>query len=111
MSRFNFRQFLLSLVVTILLSLLMNWIRVILIIVFAHKFGIEHSFIDSHQDFGWFLYALFLVPYFYVLLKIDRNYQRESTPVRIAAGNVFSCPAIFLLLLPLTIIGGLQWLL
>ncbi len=75
MSRFSIRQFLLGLLVTVILALVMNWIRVVLIILFAHNFGIEHDFIDSHQNFGWFLYALFLLPYFYLMLQIDNRYR------------------------------------
>ncbi len=111
MSRFGFGQFLLGLLVTVLFALIMNWIRVVLIILFAHNFGIEHSFVESHQDFGWFLYALFLVPYFYLMLQIDRKYRRQNDAKSMPARNLLSYPACILLTLPLLTVLCAQWLL
>ena len=44
LNRYSIYQFLLGLLVTVSLALLMNWIRVVTIILFGRYFGIEHTF-------------------------------------------------------------------
>ena len=103
MSKFSIRQFFIGLLITVSLALMLNWIRVILIILFAHHMGIEHSFVEDHLNFGWFLYALFLLPFFYLMLKIDSNNQQKAIHGEIMVKQVISYPAVVLLLIPLIV--------
>jgi len=91
-SRFNTRQFLMALGVTILLSLLVNWLRIFLIIFVAHNWGLDVPFfVKDHGDLGWVVYAFMLVPFFWSFLRIERMrlappkglqfLQREWLPV------------------------------
>jgi len=101
LSRFGIRQFLLGLLATVTLGLLVNWIRVVSIISFAQSFGIEHSFVQDHEDFGWLLYALQLIPLFYLLMKVDNTDWQAIQIKRPPESTIFPFPALTLILLPL----------
>lgn len=110
MSRFNFYQFLLGLIVAVAIALLTNWIRIMIIVLFAHNFGIDHDFVRDHENFGWFLYATLLFPYFYLMLKIDYHARYEFDFFKTNAKKVLAIPAFSLLLIPLSIVFWHQWL-
>ena len=109
MSRFNQRQFILGLLVAVSIALLMNWLRVVSVILFAHHFGIDYSFVQDHNNFGWVLYALFLLPFFYLMLQVDKNYHRKITVFKPIDKFVFAFPASVLFLLPMAIVFWHQW--
>ncbi len=72
-SRFNTRQFLMALGVTILLSLLVNWLRIFLIVFVAQNWGMDVPFfVKDHGNLGWVVYAFMLVPFFWSFLRIER---------------------------------------
>lgn len=110
MSRFSIIQFLLALIVTVAIGLLVNWVRIIIIILFAHNFGIEHDFVQHHYEFGWFLHATTLFPYFYLMLKIDNYSVHKITIIKAKEKKVLAIPAFLLLSLPLSIVFWHQWL-
>ncbi len=78
-SRFNTRQFLMALGITILLALLVNWVRIFIIIFVAHNWGLDVPFfVKDHGNLGWVIYIFMLIPFFYGFLRIDR--MRLGTP-------------------------------
>jgi len=110
MSRFNIYQILQGLIVAVVIALLANWLRVIIVILFAHNFGIDHGFVQDHVNFGWFLYVALLVPYFYLMLKIDNHDIHEFIIAKTNTKKVLAIPASFLLLFPLSMVTWHQWL-
>ena len=110
MSRFNIYQFLQGLIVAVVIALLANWLRIIIVILFAHNFGIDHGFVQDHVNFGWFLYATLLVPYFYLMLKIDEHNKYEFTFIETHTRQLAAIPAFLLLLPLLLIVFWHQWL-
>ena len=91
-SRFNTRQFLMALGITVLLSLAVNWLRIFIIVFVAHNWGLEVPFfVRGHGNLGWVVYAFMLVPFFWSFLRIERMrlappkglqfLQREWLPV------------------------------
>ncbi len=73
LSKFNLRQFLLAFAITLIISLILNWIRILLIIVTAHNWGFDVPYlVKDHADFGWVIYTLFLIPMFYLYHLIDK---------------------------------------
>lgn len=42
-------------------ALILNWVRVVVIIMTGHLFGMEHPLVSSHNTFGWGLFAVGLV--------------------------------------------------
>lgn len=52
------------LVFTVILSLAVNWIRVFSVVLAGHLTNMTHSFVRDHADFGWWLFAITLIPIF-----------------------------------------------
>lgn len=99
MSKFNIRQFLLALSLTVLYSLLINWIRIFIIIVVAHNWGFEVPFfVKDHGNLGWVIYVFFLVLFFYTLIKIDKIKFAPSRLILFGEHKILSLPRIGLLL-------------
>ena len=110
MARFNWRQFLLGLGLSVLMALLVNWIRVVLIILFAHNFGVAHDFVSDHYTFGWIVYTIFLLPYFYLMLKIDRGFRTQAKKPESKREPMLPYPAGILVLPSLLVAASAQWL-
>jgi exosortase len=81
-SRFNTRQFLMALVVTVILALIVNWLRIFIIIFVAHNWGLDVPFfVKDHGNLGWVVYIFMLIPFFYAFLRIER--MRLGRPKRL----------------------------
>ena len=60
--RFPLRRFLLLMVLAAALAILMNWLRVVAIIVVGHATAMQHYLVAvEHESFGWVLFGLLLV--------------------------------------------------
>jgi len=75
---------------SILLSLMVNWIRVFSVIVAGHLTNMQHSLIRDHADFGWWLFAFTLIPIFwfgnYLLNREQRDFDGPNN-ASVAAVN------------------------
>ena len=110
MGKPDLRRFILGLLATIVTALLVNWIRVVLVILIAHNFGIDHSLVQGrHIDLGCYLYAVIVGPYFYLLLKIDKYVSKEIRFFKPVTKDMLAIPAIALLVFPLLIVIWQQW--
>ncbi len=100
LSKFNLRQFLLGLIVTVFISVFINWLRIFIIIISAHNWGFEVPFlVKDHANFGWFVYAVFLFPFFYVFIKIDNlQLNKMSIYKNLSMYPVVDIPPIYLLI-------------
>ncbi len=54
--------------------------------------------------------ALFLLPYFYLMLQIDNRYRQAPALNKPVSSKRWPFPAAVMLLLPLMIALGMQWL-
>jgi exosortase len=104
LSRYSSSQFLLGLLVTVSLALLMNWIRVVTIILFGQYFGIGHSFVQDHENYGQVLYASQLIPLFYLLLKIERLEWQQLPAYRPVTRDALTIPSMILVVPPLLLV-------
>lgn len=59
-------------------SLIANWIRVVLLIVIAHKTNMQSSLVADHEMFGWVVYVLTMLPCLWLLLRIERRALTEK---------------------------------
>ncbi|KXJ45176.1 MULTISPECIES: exosortase A [Marinobacter] len=58
--------------ISALLSMLANWIRVFGIIAAGHYTNMETSLVEDHELFGWVVFVIFtLIPLFYISGKLD----------------------------------------
>ncbi|MCP4284785.1 MAG: exosortase/archaeosortase family protein [Gammaproteobacteria bacterium] len=110
LSRPNIRQFSLGILVTVLVSLIANWIRVAIIILIAHNLGIDHSYVADHDNLGLYVHAISLVPFFYLLLKIDKRGPRDIQIFKPVTKDMLAVPAMVLVVFPLLIVFSHQWL-
>ncbi len=104
----------------ILLSLIVNWIRVFVVILAGHLTNMTHSFVTDHADFGWWLFAFTLIPIFwfggYLVNKEQKTARRQDasdpeiqndTAHNVSINNssaryVFPALLIFMLIIPLS---------
>ena len=49
-----------------------NWIRVFALVLITHHWGIENHLVQNHGSLGWWIYAVGLLPYFWLAGKIER---------------------------------------
>lgn len=62
--------------VAVCLALVANWIRVFVIIYVGHESNMQSSLINEHDNFGWMVFAVTLIPLFFigrVLEKLEAN--------------------------------------
>jgi exosortase/archaeosortase family protein len=58
----SIRSSLAALLAVVIMSMFMNWLRVLLIVVAGYFFGMDTPIVNSHYFFGWLLFlAAFLV--------------------------------------------------
>jgi len=78
MSRYYFFLF------AVLLSLVSNWIRILVVIVVGNYTQMDHIIVQDHLTFGWILYAVMLIPFFVVghyFTQAPKTGSDETKPV------------------------------
>ncbi|WP_150913238.1 exosortase [Marinobacter halotolerans] len=84
------------------LGLVANWIRVFVIIYVGHESNMQSNLINEHDDFGWMVFAVTLIPLFIVgrlLEKKESNGEIEAnnkslTPSPVLASSSSGNPSI-----------------
>ncbi len=62
----------------ILMALMANWIRVFIIILAGNATNMEHFLVDEHDHFGWLVFAITLIPLFFLAHKLERDFDEPS---------------------------------
>lgn len=75
------RRQLLLIAAGIFLAMLTNWIRVAVIVMAGHLTDMQHPLVKEHDNFGWILYAVSLLPFYWFA------YRLSAPPEADAAGN------------------------
>lgn len=84
-------QKILLMLLAIVLSVMMNWVRIFSIILIAYYSKMESSLVQDHETYGWILFALVLVPIIAIGRRFpavtshdgDRTNATTSTPLSI----------------------------
>jgi exosortase A len=71
------------------LGLVTNWLRIFFIIVIGYKTDMQSSLIKEHELFGWVLFAIILIPLFFIAQKLP-GYFNDEIPEQIKATNGYS---------------------
>ncbi|MDF1821500.1 MAG: EpsI family protein [Alcanivoracaceae bacterium] len=66
------------LAIGIVAALVTNWIRIYLLIRIGHETEMQHPLMSDHNNFGWYIFAVMLVPLFWIGRKLP---HRADTPV------------------------------
>ena len=61
------------LIAAIVLALLMNWLRIFILILIAYYSEMTHPLINDHENFGWLLFILVIIP---LILLGRRQYEK-----------------------------------
>ncbi len=69
----------------IAMALLVNWVRIFVIILMGYETRMETGLIDDHEFFGWILFAIALIPFFYLA---NRLMTRSPSPT-LPTGNMW----------------------
>lgn len=72
---FTLKRRALLLLAAIILALLMNWLRIFILILIAYYSEMTHPLISDHENFGWLLFILVIIP----LILLGRK-QYEKPP-------------------------------
>ena len=66
----------------ILMALIANWVRVFIIILAGYATNMEHSLVNEHDHFGWLVFAITLIPLFFLAHKLERDteYKTDQKP-------------------------------
>ena len=67
LERFNVKKAVIFTIALIVSALVVNWLRILLIILSADLFGIDNPIVKDHVWFGWFVFIIFFTPFFWWL--------------------------------------------
>lgn len=59
------------------LSIVGNWIRVVIVIYTGHTAGMQHPWVKDHASIGWVVFAFTLIPLFALTRRLDAREARE----------------------------------
>jgi exosortase len=77
----NVKKAALFLVAGLIGALIVNWVRIIMIILIGHQTQMQSDIIHDHNDLGWYLYIPYLILAFYVGAKLsDLPKKPEPSP-------------------------------
>lgn len=61
----NYKTATILLAVSLTLAVMLNWVRVFIVIVAGHLTNMQHFLVHQHATFGWWLFALIIIPIFF----------------------------------------------
>lgn len=85
---------------SIVLALVINWVRIIVLVLIADWTNMENSLVSEHEMFGWIVFAAFILPAL-VLAPVRR---RKTLQIR--NGHVISYSAFGFILIALVAVTG-----
>lgn len=100
----NIRTTLLYLLIGTAFALICNWIRIVGLILIGHYTDMQHPLMEDHNNFGWYIFAVALLPLFWIGRQLPhRDQTTPTTPVSAPSSThpVIALMAIALLTLPI----------
>jgi len=80
------RPALILLAASFIIPVIFNWIRIYIIILIGHFSDMQSPLVDDHKNFGWMLYAVSLIPLFFIAQKLVQKYETSDSD-EIEPGN------------------------
>ncbi|WDE12251.1 exosortase [Thalassomonas haliotis] len=78
LSQFKIRSQVIAIALAFLLSVVANWVRIEVIVLYAHQYGMSHPIIADHNSLGWIVFGIFMLFYFLLLPYITRQEPKEK---------------------------------
>lgn len=63
----------------VVLSMLGNWVRVVIVIWAGHVTDMQHPYVDEHVNLGWWIFAAMFFPYFLICGKLATEVRGISS--------------------------------
>lgn len=60
-------------IVAAITGMIDNWVRVFLLVLIAHRSQMQSELVYHHGKFGWWIFVINLVPYFWLVTRIERS--------------------------------------
>ena len=76
-NRLNVRKSVQLVIIALMVSVVANWLRIIIIVVVGAQTKMQHSIVQDHLTFGWLVFAACLLP---LLMIIHRYFTSMSLP-------------------------------
>lgn len=84
-----------ALMLGVSLALLVNWIRITALVLIAYYTNMESSLVRDHEFFGWIVFAILIIPAFWLVPVLRRQQQAKIRIMRInKKGLLFLIPAL-----------------
>ena len=77
---FQSKYKLVTVLIAFSLSILVNWIRVISIVLIAYYSKMQHPLIDDHGPYGWYLFAAVLFIFFIIAFRFQKKISPITSP-------------------------------
>jgi len=74
----TFRQAAILIAISLAVAMLGNWIRVFTIVSIGHFSAMQSPLVDNHLTFGWFMFAVLMVPVFFVARRLESREPQQS---------------------------------
>lgn len=88
------------------LSILMNWIRILALILIAYYSKMQSPLVNDHETFGWLLFALVLIPMIAYGRRFPTGSEASTRSAAPTAGTRNGRTLVGLLLICLALIAG-----
>lgn len=66
------------LAVALLMAIMLNWVRVFIVIVAGHLTNMQHFLVNDHANFGWWLFAIAIIPVFMFGNYLQKREMQKS---------------------------------
>lgn len=74
---FRWKGWLAAITASVLLALLINWVRITALVLIAYYSNMESDLVKEHETFGWLVFAAFVVP----VMLLAPVHRRTPAPV------------------------------
>ena len=108
LNQFNsFKPIIIVFLISIIFAIVLNWIRIYMIILIGHFTDMQSSIVNDHDNFGWTLYAISLIPLYFIAKRLTpaEAIEESNTNKPSSRNDNKSYPKIFILPPILLIIG------
>ncbi|MFN3712174.1 MAG: exosortase [Alcanivoracaceae bacterium] len=81
----DWRVSLIYLGIGVMAALLTNWIRILGLILIGHHTEMQHPLMEDHNNFGWYIFVVMLIPLFWIGRQLPHRDKARTTTTPIAA--------------------------
>jgi len=83
LSNYNIRHASISIISAFALAIVANWVRIQVIVIYAHLYGMDHSVVADHNTLGWIIFAIFMA-FFFLILPYIAKARKQAEPIPVS---------------------------